>query len=198
MGINTKLVPVLPTALGASEVRPLDLCSAYTVFPMSGSRCIPMGLVRVTDSDGTLLEEYIPQEKTNLLKPSTISQMDEALAGVVEHGTGTAARSGNDGVVEGARGKTGTTSDSKDAWFAGYSPELTTVVWVANVRKHQWRSRLPQYGTGDGRTRVRSDLARFYDAGDPGTAQIPTDSASKRHQLQKRRIARRRGANRAA
>jgi penicillin-binding protein 1A len=135
MGITTKLYPVLPTALGASEVRPLDLCSSYSVFPMKGSRCLPMGLVKVTDQDNNIIEEHSPRIQHEILKPRTVEQMDKALSLVVTAGTGTRARSGPGGVLEDARGKTGTTNDNRDAWFAGYTPELTCVIWVANVRK---------------------------------------------------------------
>ena len=135
MGITTKLYPVLPTALGASEVRPLDLCSAYSVFPMKGSRCIPMGLVKVTDSDNNIIESHAPHIQREILKPNTVAMMDKALEAVVRAGTGTKARVGAGGEIEGARGKTGTTNDNRDAWFAGYTPELSCVIWVANVRK---------------------------------------------------------------
>lgn len=137
MGITSHLEPVLPTALGASEVRPLDLCSAYTVFPMLGKRCLPMGVVRVTDREGNIVEERTPQMESDILKTHTVEQMERGLEAVVNGGSGTAARERNGTVVENAHGKTGTTSDSKDAWFAGYSPELTTVIWVASV--HHFR-----------------------------------------------------------
>jgi penicillin-binding protein 1A len=132
MGITTNLRRVLPTALGASEVRPLDLAVAYSVFPMKGSRCVPMGIVKILDADDNLLDEYQPKKKLNILKPQTAEWMDKALEAVVTSGTGTRARGNSEtGIVEGARGKTGTTNDNRDAWFAGYTPELTTVVWVA-------------------------------------------------------------------
>ena len=146
MGITTKLQPVLPTALGASEVHPLDLASAYTVFPLKGSRYQPLALVRVYDRDGNIVDEHIPELQTNIIKPHTAEQMDEAFEAVVKKGSGTKAYSDSEGnVVENAHGKTGTTSDSKDAWFAGYTPELTTVVWVAQV--HHYNTKHPTWPT---------------------------------------------------
>jgi penicillin-binding protein 1A len=139
MGISTPLAPYLPTALGASAVRPIDLCSAYSIFASKGVRYHPMAIARVTDAEGNALDStrYTPQKEVDILKPETIRQMDEALLGVVDHGTGTHARGdASTGIVEGARGKTGTTSDNRDAWFAGYTPELTAVVWLASVHKH--------------------------------------------------------------
>ncbi len=137
MGITTELAPYLPTALGASAVRPIDLCSAYSVFPAKGNRLQPMAIVRVTDADGNLIEEHTPQiVKTNILKSKTLDQMNTALEAVVTSGTGTRARGTEEnGIVPGAHGKTGTTSDNRDAWFAGYTPELTTVIWVASVHR---------------------------------------------------------------
>jgi penicillin-binding protein 1A len=136
MGITTKLDPYLPTALGASAVRPLDLCSAYSVLPEKGDRYVPMAIVRVTDSEGSVIEEHTPLRKTGILKPETVDQMNTALEAVVTSGTGTRARGTEEnGIVENAHGKTGTTSDSRDAWFAGYTPELTSVVWVASVHR---------------------------------------------------------------
>jgi len=137
MGITTELAPYLPTALGASAVRPLDLCSAYTVFPNHGNRFMPMAVVQVTDVDGNIIESHQPQEETGILKPDTVDQMDKAFEAVVKSGTGTLARGySSSDVIEDARGKTGTTSDNRDAWFAGYTPTLTAVVWVASVHRH--------------------------------------------------------------
>src|SRR5579884_1210775 len=121
MGVTTPLAPYLPTALGASAVRPLDMCSVYSIFPMNGSRCIPMALIRVTDQDSNLLEEHEPQIQAGILKPDTVAQMDKAFQAVVQYGTGYRAHD-----VENAHGKTGTTSDNRDCWFDGYTPELTT------------------------------------------------------------------------
>jgi penicillin-binding protein 1A len=136
MGITTHLDPVLPTALGASAVRPLDLCSAYSIISMGGSRCVPMAIVRVTDAEGNVVEEHTPEMQTDIIKASTAGAMNEAFEGVVNGGTGTAARGTEaNGIVENAHGKTGTTNDNRDVWFAGYTPELTTVIWVASVHR---------------------------------------------------------------
>ncbi len=135
MGITTRLDPYLPTAIGASAVRPLDICSAYSIFPMNGNRAHPMSVVRITDGNGNIIEENTPDIETNILKQSTVDQINTAFDAVVQRGTGVAAR-GNEqsGIVENARGKTGTTNDSRDVWFVGYTPELTTAIWVANVK----------------------------------------------------------------
>ena len=70
---------------------------------------------------------------------------------MVESGTGTLAR-GNEsnGLIENAAGKTGTTSDNRDAWFAGYTPELTAVIWVASVHKSHGRVTYASMGGATG------------------------------------------------
>ena len=136
MGITTPLAPYLPTALGASAVRPLDLASAYSVIPMRGQRCEPMAIVRISDSGDNVIAEREPKIYDNVIKTETAEMMNTALEGVVTSGTGTMARGDeSNGIVENAHGKTGTTSDNRDAWFAGYTPELTTVIWVASVHR---------------------------------------------------------------
>lgn len=137
MGITTPLTPLLPTALGASAVRPIDLATAYSVIANKGTRVRPMSVLRITDAEDNLVEEHLAELQTGILKPHTIEQMDEALQGVVEHGSGIRARGTGTDIIEGARGKTGTTTDARDAWFAGFTPELTAVIWVANVHHYK-------------------------------------------------------------
>src|SRR5579871_103666 len=137
MGITSELAPYLPTALGASAVHPLDLCSAYSLFANGGTRYLPMGVIRIKLANGDDFEtqKFLPKTADFTLRSETVRQIDEGLQAVVQAGTGTAAR-GNEsnGIIENARGKTGTTNDNRDAWFAGYTPELTTVLWVASVK----------------------------------------------------------------
>lgn len=130
MGITTDLAPYLPLALGASAVKPIELCTAYTVFANGGRRAVPNGIYRVLERNGMLTDEFGSELVETGIRASTIRQIDEALRDVVLRGTATAAAS-----VPDARGKTGTTSDNRDAWFVGYTPELTTAVWVAREQR---------------------------------------------------------------
>jgi penicillin-binding protein 1A len=153
MGVTTELSPYLPTAIGATAIHPIDLCSAYSIIPNHGNRYIPMAIVRVTNADGESVDpaSFLPQEQENILKPSTVSQLDEAFLAVCASGTGVPARGTEQtGVVENAHGKTGTTDEFRDVWFAGYTPELTTVVWVGSVSKDN-RGR-PVYNSMHGAT----------------------------------------------
>ncbi|MGC8666953.1 MAG: PBP1A family penicillin-binding protein [Chthonomonadales bacterium] len=130
MGITTPLAPYAPLALGASGVRPIELCEAYTVFATNGKRAVPQCLKATRTSADDPVDEWAPRLEDVGFQSHTLSDMNEALREVVLHGTGTMAAD-----VPNAHGKTGTTSDSRDAWFAGYTPELTTVVWVAHENR---------------------------------------------------------------
>lgn len=144
MGITTPIAPYPTLALGASGVRPIDLCSAYSIFANNGLRAIPLSVTKIYDSSGNLYDEHVPQVSDPHIGSNAIQEINEALQDVVQYGTGAAARS-----VPNAHGKTGTTSDDRDAWFAGYTPELTTVIWAA----HEVR-----YTTGKNKGKVRAYL----------------------------------------
>ncbi len=138
MGVTTELSPYLPTAIGATAVHPIDLCYAYTIIPNHGNRCLPICVVKITSPNGEQVDpaSFLPQVQENILKPTTIQQLDEAFLAVCTSGTGVPARGNQQtGIVENAHGKTGTTDEFRDVWFAGYTPELTTVVWVGSVAK---------------------------------------------------------------
>ena len=122
---NQPDVPSL--ALGSGLVTPLDLTAAYGVFPTLGYRVKPRGLVTVVNADGdTVYQVHI--ERSRVLPEDTAFQMVTMLQDVVNRGTGSAARArGVRGVIG---GKTGTTNDSRDAWFVGFSSAVVAGVWV--------------------------------------------------------------------
>lgn len=130
LGITSEIPPYPPIALGAAAVRPLELASAYTVFANGGKRAVPMGIKRVVAASGEDVGEVTPKLEELGLRPEAVQQMDKALREAVLYGTGTAASP-----IPEARGKTGTTSDAIDAWFAGYTPDLVTVIWVAREKR---------------------------------------------------------------
>ena len=124
-GITTPLPPYLPLALGAADMKLLEHVSAFTVFPNDGIRIDPHMIRRVTSYDGALLEEAHP-EVHDVLSPEVARTMTAMLEEVIQFGTGIAAKP----LGRPAAGKTGTTQDYTDAWFVGYSPQLTAGVWV--------------------------------------------------------------------
>src|SRR3984893_3104735 len=124
-GITTSLPPYLPLALGAADMKLLEHTSAFTVFPNDGIRIDPHMIRRVTSYDGALLEEAHP-EVHDVISPEVARTMTAMLEEVIQFGTGVQARA----LGRPAAGKTGTTQDYTDAWFVGYTPQLTAGVWV--------------------------------------------------------------------
>ena len=125
LGIRSALRPVLPLALGSSDVTLLELTAAYAVFANYGARLDPVAILLITDSSGRTLyaNDAMPVQA---LKPETAYLITNLLKGVIEHGTGWKAREFGRPVA----GKTGTTNDFRDAWFIGYTPTLVSGVWV--------------------------------------------------------------------
>lgn len=128
MGITTELRPFPAIAIGGGgEVRPVEMAAAYAVFASGGFYAEPTPIIKVTNSEGVLVEERKPEAK-RVLPERTVKVMDECFRYVVTNGTGRAVS-----VVPDARGKTGTTNDMVDVWFIGYVPsKLATAVWVGN------------------------------------------------------------------
>jgi len=126
-GFQSKLDPYLPLALGASAVSPLEMATGYSVFMLQGNRFTPFGVRKVIGPDGRLVINHDSRVVENVISDKTANDIDELLRNVVTGGTGTRARS-----VLNARGKTGTTSEHRDAWFCGYTDELVGIGWIAN------------------------------------------------------------------
>ncbi len=115
------------TALGASEVTPLELAAAYTVFPNAGTRVLPFSLTRIVSPEGRVLLEN-QTRRIDVLSPAVAHLVTSALQSVIAepYGTGHAAATLG---LSAIAGKTGTAQRS-DAWFAGFTPEIVCVVWV--------------------------------------------------------------------
>jgi penicillin-binding protein 1A len=124
-GISEEIPDYLPIALGAADATVLEQTSAFSVFPEDGVRLLPRYITKVTDYDGRLLEENYPDVR-DVISQRTARIMTSMLREVVLHGTGAAASR----LPYPLAGKTGTTNDFTDAWFVGFSPNLTCGVWV--------------------------------------------------------------------
>lgn len=122
-----RIPPYLTMALGAIEVTPMHLVSAYASLANGGHRIKPYFISRVTDKDGRVLEHYQGSMGEQVIDPRNAFLMTSMLKDVVRRGT--AARAAELGRGDLA-GKTGTTNDTRDAWFAGYNPERVAVAWV--------------------------------------------------------------------
>lgn len=110
--------------LGSGEVSVLDMAAGYSTFANQGVRISPRAVVRVERADGTLLDDFTPR-RTQVLTPEQNAKVIYCLKRVVQYGTGRAAQINRD-----QAGKTGTTQDNRDAWFAGITPRLTAVTWM--------------------------------------------------------------------
>nr|WP_228535835.1 penicillin-binding protein 1A [Noviherbaspirillum malthae] len=123
--------PYLTLALGAGAVTPLQMAGAYAVFANGGYRVSPYIISRITDSSGRILSQVNPEragdEANRVIDERNAFLMDSMLKDVVKSGTATRALTLKRPDIA---GKTGTTNDSFDAWFAGYQTKLVGVAWI--------------------------------------------------------------------
>ncbi len=131
---STQLVPNISLTLGTSEVSVFDIASAFTTFANRGSHTPPTAVLEVSTADGRVLRRARPRTQTRVLDRQQADVVNFCLQQVVQRGSGTGAQFGKP-----FAGKTGTTQDFGDAWFVGYTPKLTTAVWMGypegNTRK---------------------------------------------------------------
>ena len=123
LGVDSKLNAVPSLALGTSEVSPLELTDMYATFAARGVRHVPYYVTRVVDKNGKVIFGQKPDAQP-AIDQNLADSVNYVLQGVIKQGTGTSAQIGRP-----AAGKTGTTESHRDAWFAGYTPELAAVVW---------------------------------------------------------------------
>jgi len=125
LGIESNLQPNLSLALGSSEVSLQNLTAAYAVFPRGGKWIEPFGIMEVTDHRKRIIWSARPQKKLVMSREGA-AIITNMLEGVVLEGTGRRAK-----VLQSSlAGKTGTTDNYKDALFVGFSPAVSTGVWV--------------------------------------------------------------------
>ena len=141
---SDKNPPYLPLALGSGAVTPLQMAAAYAVFANGGYSIKPYLISKITDSAGRILHETKADapgnEENRVISARNAFVMDSLLQSVVKTGTGARAS-----VLKRAdlAGKTGTTNNSFDAWFAGYQPRLVGVAWIGfdqpkNLGNHEF------------------------------------------------------------
>jgi penicillin-binding protein 1A len=125
IGVDSELQPNPSLALGASEVTVLELANAYATFAAGGKRMQPQLIKKVG------AEDQLESSSNPAMKPEVAYLITSMLTSVIEEGTGASARGK---LKRPAAGKTGTVVDGKgkhtDAWFVGYTPDLTVAVWV--------------------------------------------------------------------
>ncbi|MBL8782745.1 MAG: penicillin-binding protein 1A [Alphaproteobacteria bacterium] len=146
LGTSDKMLPVLANALGSTESTLVRMASAYSTFVNGGKRVVPTLVDRIQDRHGKTIdradkrvcdgcnaetwegqdEPLIASDAENILDARTSYQIVHMLEGVIERGTAVVARD----VGVPLAGKTGTTNDYKDAWFVGFSPNLTVGIYI--------------------------------------------------------------------
>jgi penicillin-binding protein 1A len=127
MGISSPIAAELSTALGTSVVTPLELVSAYAVIANEGQGVAPYAITEITDTHGKALYKHRAVAMPQLVDANAIQQLTSLMTGVVQYGTGRGAAIGRP-----MAGKTGTSSDYRDAWFVGFTAHQTLGVWVGN------------------------------------------------------------------
>lgn len=140
-GIESPLTRDLTLALGSSALTPLELTTAYAVIANGGVSVTPVYVARVVNRDGKVIESIDPadfpdgpgsgqqlirQGRKRVISPETAYLITNMMESVVQHGTGWRAKA----LKRAVAAKTGTTNDLKDAWFAGFVPQLVAVSWV--------------------------------------------------------------------
>jgi membrane peptidoglycan carboxypeptidase len=103
------------------------MASAYSVFAARGIQYAATPIMKVTDANGKVLEDNTKRPGKRVLAEAVADNVTDALKGVINGGTGAGA---NIGRPDGAAGKTGSTEDNADAWFVGYTPALSTAIWM--------------------------------------------------------------------
>jgi penicillin-binding protein 1B len=132
MGITSPLPPYPSMVLGALEVSPFEIARAYAVLANQGLDAAPRATRKVLDATGKAIE-HRAVKLGRVLSPQAAYLTTALMQGVLDRGTARAAR--ERGFARAAAGKTGTTNEGNDAWFAGFTPDLLAVVWVGFDRR---------------------------------------------------------------
>jgi len=127
MGVSSTLNREPSLALGTSEVSMLELTGAYAIVANGGFSVFPHAVSKITGRSGEVLYQRTDDFPSRLMNPLHAGEMNNMLASVIAKGTGRNAI-----IDRPAAGKTGTTSDYRDAWFIGYTAELVAGVWMGN------------------------------------------------------------------
>ncbi len=128
LGITADLEPDLSLALGSSGVPMIQMATAYTTLGRAGSAVDPYSIRKITNKEGTVLYQYsAPTEKRQVVSQKDVGAITYMMRSVVENGTGKAAQ-----LPYPTAGKTGTSQDYRDAWFAGFTTKYAGVIWMGN------------------------------------------------------------------
>ena len=128
LGITSKLERDFSLALGSSGISMLEMATSYGVLANGGYRIFPYAITRITNGDGRVLFKRTPPKSyQSIIRPKHVRTISSMMETVINEGTGRRAR-----LPFPASGKTGTSQDSRDAWFVGYTNKIVSVVWLGN------------------------------------------------------------------
>ena len=139
MGIQTALPQVPSIALGSAELSVIEMAKAYTTFANNGVPSQPYFIEKITDKKGKIIWQHKPKKEAAAISQTTAQQMIQLMRATVNEGTAARMR-GQYGLTNDLAGKTGTTQDNKDGWFAGLLPNLVMIVWVGNDQQIGFRA----------------------------------------------------------
>jgi penicillin-binding protein 1A len=126
LGVSSNLPRAISLSLGTADLSLHEVAYALATFPAGGKLVSPRSIMRISDGDGRLLEDSRPRERPQRMSPETAYVVTDMMKGVVEVGTARKAQA----LGRPAAGKTGTSTNYRDAWFYGFTPELLCGVWV--------------------------------------------------------------------
>lgn len=135
LGITSPLIKQPALALGASEVTPLELVGAYASIASGGHPIEPFAIQEIRNRDGQVLYSHPDVSAPSTVSSSAVDTLVGMMEEVVRSGTGRRAALGTRPMA----GKTGTSSDYRDAWFIGFTADYTTAVWLGNDNNHPMR-----------------------------------------------------------
>ncbi|MFT3996138.1 MAG: PBP1A family penicillin-binding protein [Asticcacaulis sp.] len=134
LGITSKINTDPAMALGTADVAPIEMARAYVPFSNGGYRVQPYGIVRIRTTQGKVLYQHNAGEsREHVINNPALDYMNVMMREVVRTGTGSGVRLTQFDIA----GKTGTTSDYRDAWFVGYTGGFVTAVWVGRDNNSQ-------------------------------------------------------------
>ena len=171
-GLDTPILPYPSSAIGASEVRPVDFVAAYSVFATNGTAVEPRYIARIEDRTGRAVYDAPAPVTRQVLDPRVAYIVRDMMREAAEQGTGAAARRIVPEQVAIA-GKTGTTNDNADVWFMGMTPTLVAGVWLGFDRR---KTIMPGAGGGSLAAPIwAAMIGRYYGEGSAGDWAPPPD-----------------------
>jgi penicillin-binding protein 1B len=143
LGVESPLPPLPSLSLGAAELSPIELARVYATLANRGTEQELIVIRGISRDDGSQNFTF-SSNSSSKIDPAPIDLLTDCLQEVFNHGTAQSAKTL--GYLQAAAGKTGTTNNHRDAWFAGYTPKLTTVVWVGLDQSSEKETPLPLTG----------------------------------------------------